>query len=228
MECARLQSSFMAIMLLIGMRGWAQEPKIVANPGLPISGISADELKSVFLLQKSSLRDGNRVEPVLQQAGSTHEGFVRAYLGKTDSALQTYYRSLVFTGKATMPKTVRTDSEVIAYVAQTRGAIGYVSPNSNAEGVKTLMILHLGEGTERALIYRSEAVYPNEMRQHHIGGTVRMRVTISPQGNVDDVELLGGSPALAQSAIEAVRQWRYAPFSSRTITEVSVTFDPSR
>lgn len=85
----------------------------IANSSVSASAISADELKNVF---------------------------VKEYLGKTDSALQTYYRSLVFTGKASMPKMLGADAEVVTYVAKTKGAIGYVSAGTSAEGVKTLEV----------------------------------------------------------------------------------------
>ena len=39
-----------------------------------------------------------------------------------------------------MPTTLRSDAEVVAYVERTRGAIGYVSPTSVAEGVKTIQV----------------------------------------------------------------------------------------
>src|SRR5438045_581156 len=103
------------------------EIKVIANSSVGASAISADEVKGVFLATKTSLSDGSHVEPVLAKGGPTHEAFLREYLGKTDAALQTYYRSLVFTGKASMPKTLASDGEVVAYVAKTKGAIGYVS-----------------------------------------------------------------------------------------------------
>jgi hypothetical protein len=118
----------------------AAEVKIIANPSVGGSSVSADELKGVFLATKTSLRDGSHVEPVLEKGGPVHEAFVKEYLGRTDSALQTYYRSLVFTGKASMPKTLGADSEVVAYVAKTRGAIGYVSAQASTDGVKTLEV----------------------------------------------------------------------------------------
>src|SRR3982751_4539594 len=97
----------------------AADLKIIANPGVGASPVSADELKGVFLATKTSLSDGGHVEPVLEKGGPVHEAFVKEYLGKTDAALQTYYRSLVFTGKASMPKTVASDAEAVAYVART-------------------------------------------------------------------------------------------------------------
>jgi len=68
------------------------------------------------------------------------ESFIKEYLGKTDSALETYYRSLVFTGKASMPKILATDAEVEAYVAKTKGAIGYISAAPTTAGVKALEV----------------------------------------------------------------------------------------
>src|ERR1035441_2578679 len=90
----------------------AADLKVIANPSVGASSVSADELKNVFLITKTSLSDGSHVEPVLAQGGPVHESFVKEYLGKSDSALQTYYRSLVFTGKASMPKTLGADAEV--------------------------------------------------------------------------------------------------------------------
>jgi len=74
------------------------------------------------------------------KSGAAHEAFVKQYLGKTDAALETYYRSLVFTGKGSMPKALASDAEVVSYVAKTKGAIGYVSAGAGTEGVKALEV----------------------------------------------------------------------------------------
>jgi hypothetical protein len=51
---------------------------------------------------------------VFEKGGATHEAFLKQYLGKTEAARSTYYRSLVFTGKAFMPKMLGSDAEVVA------------------------------------------------------------------------------------------------------------------
>jgi ABC-type phosphate transport system substrate-binding protein len=118
----------------------AADLKVIANLSVGASSVSADELKGVFLATKTSLSDGSRVEPVLEKGGPIHEAFIKEYLGKTDAALHMYYRSLVFTGKASMPKTVEADADVVAYVAKTKGAIGYVSAGTATAGVKALEV----------------------------------------------------------------------------------------
>ncbi len=128
----------MLIVLLAAAAAYGAEIKIVANPSVGAGAVSGEELKAVFLATKTSLSDGSHVEPVLIKGGATHEAFVKTYLGKTEAALETYYRSLVFTGKGSMPKTVAGDAEVVAYVAKTKGAVGYVSAGAATAGVKTL------------------------------------------------------------------------------------------
>jgi len=130
--------SLMACLCLFAAAAGAADVKVIANPGVGASSISADELRSVFLATKTSLSDGSHVEPVLEKGGPAHDAFLKEYIGKTDAALETYYRSLVFTGKASMPKTLASDAEVVAYVAKTKGAIGYVSGGTATAGVKTL------------------------------------------------------------------------------------------
>jgi len=53
--------------------------------------------------------------------------------------------------------------------------------------------------------------YPPVARQARVEGVVILEATISPDGRVTDVKVLRGIPLLDNSAIEAVRQWRYSP-----------------
>ncbi|MBZ5644745.1 MAG: hypothetical protein LAO19_18455 [Acidobacteriia bacterium] len=114
--------------------------KIIVNDSVGATSVSVDDLRSVFLQEKDSLAGAGHVEVVIEKGGPAHEAFLKQYLDKSDSALQSYYRSLVFTGKGSMPKTVGSDAEMVAYVAKTKGAIGYVGGDTAADGVKTLQV----------------------------------------------------------------------------------------
>ncbi len=116
----------------------AADVTVIVNNGVGITAISSDELKSIFLLTKKSFSDGTRAEPVLAKGGAAHHAFLKRYLDKTDDTLTSYYRNAVFTGKGLTPKTLASDEEVAAYVAKTKGAIGYVGSDPKASGVKTL------------------------------------------------------------------------------------------
>jgi hypothetical protein len=136
-----IQSFFLqaALVTCAASAAFGADVKVIANSSVSVSSLSMDELKRVFLLTKSTLEDGSRVEPVIAK-GPVHEAFLKEYIGKTDSALQTFYRSLVFTGKGTMPKSLASDDDVTAYVAKTKGAIGYISAGATAAGVKTIEV----------------------------------------------------------------------------------------
>jgi ABC-type phosphate transport system substrate-binding protein len=113
---------------------------VIANSSIGVSTVSADDLKAIFLGTKTSLGDGSHVAPVLEKSGPAHEAFLKDCVGKSDSAFLNYYRSLIFTGKGSMPKTLTSDQEVMDYVAKTKGAIGYVGAAAAATGVKTLAV----------------------------------------------------------------------------------------
>jgi TonB family protein len=124
-----------------------------------------------------------------------------------------------------MPKALHTDEEVVAYVARTRGAIGYVRASATLDGVKTLAVYQAENDGARRLISRVEPVYPAILQNNHISGTVRLKVTIASNGAVEDVELLGGNPILGEAAMAAIRKWIYAAGRSRTEIEVNIPFD---
>src|SRR5258708_16192450 len=69
--------------------------KVIANPSVSVSFVSADDLKNVFLATKTSL-SGSHVEPVLEKNGPTHVTFLIQYLGQTYTAHITYYQSLLY------------------------------------------------------------------------------------------------------------------------------------
>jgi TonB family protein len=116
----------------------------------------------------------------------------------------------------------------VAYVAGTKGAIGYVSAEAGATGVKILAVTDGRSPFERRVITRVEPEYPETLKRLNIGGIVRLQVTVAPKGNVEDVQLLGGNPILGESALAAVKQWVYATAPTRTRIEVSIPFNPQR
>jgi len=112
---------------------------VVANNSVKASDVSKNDLKDVFTGSSTSLGGGS-VVPILLKAGTAHEEFLQAYIGKNDTAYRAGWRSLVFSGQATMPKSVDGDAAVVEFVAHTPGAIGYIGKASPHEGVKVLAV----------------------------------------------------------------------------------------
>ena len=78
----------------------------------------------------------------------------------------------------------------------------------------------------RKVLKKAPVPYPSILKSKGIGGVVRLRVFVKPDGTVRDSDVLGGNPILAESAQKSVMQWKFSPASSETAIELSVTFDP--
>lgn len=199
--------------------------KVIANPSVTLDVIGAAELKRVFLLQTKKLKDGSVVEPVLQRRGAVHDTFCRQILNRDGEEIRTYYQGVVSTGKGSMPQEFSSDAEIVAYVAGTRGAIGYVSGAADMEGVRVLIVAPESSKRERILLKRVEPEYPKELHQRGIEGTVRLTLTVSPKGSVERVRVKGGNPILTEAAEKAVREWVYSPAATSSTIEVSIPFE---
>ena len=58
---------------------------------------------------------------------------------------------------------------------------------------------------------RVEPDYPQAARQQGIQGQVVLEVRIAASGEVQDLEVISGSPLLTRAAMDAVKQWRFKP-----------------
>jgi hypothetical protein len=113
---------------------------IIANPSVKSADVAKADLRDVFSGAASSLKDGSHVTPVLLKQGSAHEEFLSEYVGKNDTAFRASWRSLVFSGQATMPKSLDSEAAIVEFVAHNAGAIGYIGKATPHEGVKVLTV----------------------------------------------------------------------------------------
>jgi TonB family protein len=61
------------------------------------------------------------------------------------------------------------------------------------------------------LIRQPSPTYPEEAKSAHVEGVVHLAIIISRDGDVREVRPISGHPLLLPAAIEAVKQWKYAP-----------------
>jgi protein TonB len=61
------------------------------------------------------------------------------------------------------------------------------------------------------LVHRVEPIYPPLGVQLRREGRVELRAIISTDGSIQSLEVIAGDPIFIQSALSAVRQWRYQP-----------------
>ena len=137
----RIFAFLFAAVLALFFAGRAQaQVLVIANPAVKATEVSKGDLKDVFTGASTSLKGGGHVTPVLQKGGPAHDVFLSSFVGKNDAAFRSDWRSLVFSGQATMPKSEDSDAAVVEYVAHTPGAIGYIGKFAAHEGVKVLTV----------------------------------------------------------------------------------------
>ncbi|KAA6464815.1 hypothetical protein DYQ86_02335 [Acidobacteria bacterium AB60] len=129
----------LAVASVFSVRGSAQVI-VIANPSVKSGEVTKDTLRDVFSGNASSLKDGSRVVPVLLKDGPTHQAFLAEFVGKSDSAFKAGWRSLVFSGQGSMPKSVESDAAMVEFVAHNPGAVGYIDKSSPHDGAKTLRV----------------------------------------------------------------------------------------
>jgi protein TonB len=66
--------------------------------------------------------------------------------------------------------------------------------------------------TSGLLVRRVNPVYPPLARQARIQGQVVLRAQIGKDGSIQNLQLVSGHPMLVQSALDAVKQWKYKPY----------------
>lgn len=100
-----------------------------------------------------------------------------------------------------------------------------------ARMMKVVGVLILALGTlwaedqpERRLLIRLDAEYPPIALKMNLHGSVKLKIWITPDGAVRRLEYVGGHPLLAESALKAVKNWKYAAAAKESTAEVEVKF----
>jgi periplasmic protein TonB len=68
-----------------------------------------------------------------------------------------------------------------------------------------------GEVRAPKLVRNVQPAYPPLARQIHVQGAVVLDCVIDKQGNVTQMRVISGHPLLVGAAMQAVKQWKYAP-----------------
>ncbi|MGB9233104.1 MAG: energy transducer TonB [Terriglobales bacterium] len=77
---------------------------------------------------------------------------------------------------------------------------------------------------ERKVVSKISPSYPEIAKRNRITGAVKLEVVVRRNGTVQSTKVLGGSPVLIGSAIDAVRKWIFESAPEETTEVVQVAF----
>ena len=137
-NCWGLGTILLVLMCLASTAAFA-DVVVIANKNVSETSMSKDKVKQIFLGKVVKWQDGSRIHFVTLK-GDSHKSFLKEYIGRSEAQYKTYWKKILFTGKGSMPKSFDTEQEMAQYVANTKGAIGYISKNTAAENVASISV----------------------------------------------------------------------------------------
>jgi periplasmic protein TonB len=80
-----------------------------------------------------------------------------------------------------------------------------------------------------AAVTKVQPEYPPVARQLKISGEVELEVTITEEGIPENVRIVSGNPVLTRPCVEALKRWRFKPFTDegkavKAVADLSFTF----
>ena len=112
----------------------------VVNKSVTLDTLNKTDIKKIFLGDSLVWPNGEEIKIVTREKSDIQKEFTKTYTQKSESQFSNYWRRLMFSGKGTIPKSFSSDKEIINFVTNTKGAIGYITPQSLTKSVKPITI----------------------------------------------------------------------------------------
>jgi ABC-type phosphate transport system substrate-binding protein len=116
----------------------AADIAVIVNPSNADS-LDKTAISRIFLGKAKTFPSGTASVPLaLDDSQAATDEFNTKVLNKSGAQLTAFWSKLVFTGKGQPPKSLANDAAMIAEVASTPGAIGYVDASSVNDSVRVI------------------------------------------------------------------------------------------
>ena len=113
--------------------------KLVVNKANPASSLEKAEVAKMFMKQSVKWASGLSIEPVDQSpAAGVRERFSADILDKPTGAVQSAWQRIIFSGRGVPPAELSSDEQVLYFIFEHHGGIGYVSEGAATDRVKVV------------------------------------------------------------------------------------------
>ncbi len=135
----RLQSLLASTLLVFNAAAWAADGDVlvIAHPSVP--ALEAATVNRLYTGRAIEVA-GNPVTVVNAAAGSAlRQRFLIRYLQQDEEKYRAYWTVRRHVGKGVPPRELKTSAEVIDYVQNTPGAVGYIDAADLKPGLKVVL-----------------------------------------------------------------------------------------
>ncbi len=114
--------------------------QVVVNPSNPLTSIRKDDIARIFMKKSTKFSDGRGASPVdLPLNSSIRDSFSKSVLGRSASAMGSYWQQQIFSGKD-VPPPLRSEDEALSFVLSNENGIAYVSAGADTAGTKVITV----------------------------------------------------------------------------------------
>nr|WP_320050324.1 hypothetical protein [uncultured Desulfuromonas sp.] len=140
-----MRNVFLAILIfLLGLPTHAPANevalRVVASTATSQEEFSLSDLKRIFLGKTRSWRDGEQISLVINTNELAMDQFCRSIVRKTPRQYTMYWRKQLYSGHSMLPVQRDSDEQVIDYLTEHSGAIGFILSPVTDPRIKELMI----------------------------------------------------------------------------------------
>ena len=142
----QLSNPINKILLILSITVFCQASQaavaVITHPDVKDIGFSKNKLAKIYLGKLKKHSNGQHIKAVdLPASSKTYKKFYKVVVKKSHAAINRHWSKLKYTGKGKPPKTLASTKEVIKWVANTEGAIGYIDGKYLNKSVNVVLIL---------------------------------------------------------------------------------------
>ena len=141
MKCLRKILPFLLLLTAVGKLN-AGNIVVIINRDNPLEKLTRHQVVDLYMGRQLVFADGTSALP-LDQAMQTRERavFYRKLLNKRVAEINAYWARLLFTGRATPPRSMNNSEEILRTVRNNPSAIGYIDEDHLDQTVKVVFRL---------------------------------------------------------------------------------------
>jgi ABC-type phosphate transport system substrate-binding protein len=115
--------------------------RVIVHPDNPVTSIDKDFLRDVYLKKATEWSSGETIRPIdLSAKFHVRDVFTHEILHKTPSQLKNYWNQQIFSGKNVPPIEAESTTDVINYVLENPGAVGYLPADVDPGRAKVVKV----------------------------------------------------------------------------------------
>lgn len=130
------------LLLLLCSTNLHAETLVVVGHKSPIDNLSEDEVSNIFLGKISYLKHVGRITPITLNEERHYYAFYKRISGKSPAQVNSYWTTLIFTGKGKPPKEIRSREELLQVLANNPGAVAFVPDSALHSNLKVVHTFH--------------------------------------------------------------------------------------